>query len=92
MSEVARPSRAGPTQIIGGNADWRILYEHSPLVERVYVDMECSIIGAIVPATAFRWLIRRDQLEEFAKTYVRKPGWPRIKRNDTKRSPKWQNK
>ena len=28
----------------------------SPFVERVYVDMECSTIGAIVPATAFRRL------------------------------------
>ncbi len=29
----------------------------SPLVERVYVDMECSRIGAIVPVTEFRRLI-----------------------------------
>ena len=29
----------------------------SPLIERVYVDMECSIIGAIVPVTGFRRLL-----------------------------------
>ena len=29
----------------------------SPLIERVYVDMECSMIGAIVPASGFRRVI-----------------------------------
>ena len=29
----------------------------SPLIERVYVDMDCSMIGAIVPASAFRRLL-----------------------------------
>jgi excisionase family DNA binding protein len=38
---------------------------------------------------AYRWLIQRDQLEEFAKTYVPKQGRPRQKRQYTKRSPKW---
>jgi excisionase family DNA binding protein len=38
---------------------------------------------------ANRWLIRKDVLEEFAKTYVPKVGRPRTKRKYTKRSPKW---
>ena len=38
---------------------------------------------------ANRWLIPRDVLEEFAKTYVPKVGHPRTKRKYTKRSPKW---
>ncbi len=41
---------------------------------------------------AYRWLIRRDQLEKFAETYVPMQGRPRLKRKYTKRSPKWQNK
>ncbi len=45
-----------------------------------------------VPAVkiANRLLIPRQQLEEFAKTYVPKQGRPRQKRKYTKRSPKWQ--
>lgn len=38
---------------------------------------------------AYRWLIRRDQLEKFAESYVPKQGRPRLKREYTKRSPKW---
>ena len=38
---------------------------------------------------ANRWLIRKDVLEEFAKSYVPKVGHPRTKRKYTKRSPKW---
>jgi excisionase family DNA binding protein len=38
---------------------------------------------------ANRWLIRKEVLEEFAKTYVPKVGNPRTKRKYTKRSPKW---
>ena len=38
---------------------------------------------------ANRWLIPRDVLEEFAKTYVPKVGHPRTKRKYVKRSPKW---
>jgi excisionase family DNA binding protein len=38
---------------------------------------------------ANRWLIRKDVLEEFAKTYVPKVGHPRTKRKYAKRSPKW---
>ena len=34
---------------------------------------------------ARRWLIRRDVLEEFAKTYVPKVGRPRKKRKYTRR-------
>ncbi len=38
---------------------------------------------------AYRWLIRREDLEELAKTYVPKVGRPRQKRKYTKRSPRW---
>ena len=41
---------------------------------------------------AYRWLIRRDQLEELAKSYVPMKGRPRLKRKYTKRSPQWQNR
>ena len=38
---------------------------------------------------ANRWLIYREVLEEFAKTYKAQRGRPKIKRKYTKRSPKW---
>ena len=38
---------------------------------------------------ANRWLIRREELMEFAKTYNPSRGRPRTKRKYTKRSPKW---
>ncbi len=38
---------------------------------------------------ANRWLIRKDVLEEFAKSYIPKVGHPRTKREYVKRSPKW---
>ena len=38
---------------------------------------------------AYRWLIPRKELEDFAKTYVPKRGRPRQKRKYTKRSPIW---
>ena len=38
---------------------------------------------------ANRWLIRKDVLEEFAKTCVPKVGHTRTKRKYSKRSPKW---
>ncbi len=38
---------------------------------------------------ANRWLIRRADAEEFAKTYQRRRDRPRQKRKYTKRSPKW---
>ena len=41
---------------------------------------------------AYRWLIPRKALEEFAKTYEGRRGHPRIKRKYTKRSPKWSSK
>ena len=46
-----------------------------------------------VPAVkiANRWLLSRQQLEEYAQTYVPKQGRPRQKRKYTKRSPRWQN-
>ena len=36
---------------------WELL---NPLIERVYVDMECSMIGAVVPVPAFRRLLEGD--------------------------------
>ena len=39
---------------------------------------------------ANRWLIQRDELAEFAKTYNPTRGRPRTKRKYTKRSPIWQ--
>ena len=39
---------------------------------------------------ANRWLIPRDELTEFAKTYNPNRGRPRTKRQYTKRSPVWQ--
>ena len=39
---------------------------------------------------ANRWLIPRDELTEFAKTYNPHRGRPRTKRKYTKRSPIWQ--
>ena len=39
---------------------------------------------------ANRWLIRREELMEFAKTYNPSRGRPRTKRKYTKRSPIWQ--
>ena len=39
---------------------------------------------------ANRWLIQRDELAEFAKTYNPNRGRPRTKRRYTKRSPIWQ--
>ena len=40
--------------------------------------------------SANRYLISRDQLTEFAKTYNPNRGRPRTKRRYTKRSPIWQ--
>ena len=39
---------------------------------------------------ANRWLIPREELMEFAKTYNPSRGRPRTKRKYTKRSPIWQ--
>mgnify|MGYP001991344672 CR=1 FL=1 len=39
---------------------------------------------------ANRWLIPREELEAFAKTYNPNRGRPRTKRKYTKRSPIWQ--
>ena len=38
---------------------------------------------------ANRWLIQKDELTEFAKTYNPSRGRPRTKRKYTKRSPIW---
>ena len=38
---------------------------------------------------ANRWLIPREELREFSKTYNPSRGRPRTKRKYTKRSPKW---
>ena len=41
---------------------------------------------------ANRWLIPREFLVEFAKSYEGKRGRPRVKRKYTKRSPIWNTK
>lgn len=41
---------------------------------------------------AYRWLLPRAIVEEFAKTYQPKVGKPRQKRKYTKRSEKWKTK
>jgi excisionase family DNA binding protein len=38
---------------------------------------------------AYRWLIPREQLEEFSRSYQPRQGRPRLKRKYTKRSPRW---
>jgi len=50
------------------------------------------IYSGALPAEkiANRWLISRDELTEFAKTYNPNRGRPRTKRKYTKRSPIWQ--
>ena len=50
------------------------------------------IYSGALPAEkiANRWLIPRDALSEFAKTYRPSRGRPRTKRKYTKRSPIWQ--
>jgi excisionase family DNA binding protein len=50
------------------------------------------IYSGALPAEkiANRWLISRDELTEFAKTYNPSRGRPRTKRKYTKRSPIWQ--
>jgi len=49
------------------------------------------IYSGALPAEkiANRWLIPRDVLSEFAKTYNPSRGRPRVQRKYTKRSPKW---
>ena len=49
------------------------------------------IYSGALPAEkiANRWLIQRDELTEFAKTYSPSRGRPRTKRKYTKRSPIW---
>jgi len=50
------------------------------------------IYSGALPAEkiANRWLIPRDALSQFAKTYNPHRGCPRTKRKYTKRSPIWQ--
>ena len=50
------------------------------------------IYSGALPAEkiANRWLIHRDALSEFVKTYTPSRGRPRVKRKYTKRSPVWQ--
>jgi excisionase family DNA binding protein len=52
------------------------------------------IYRGVLPAEkiAYRWLIPKPALEEFAKTYEGKRGRPRTKRKYTKRSPIWNAK
>ena len=62
----------------------RVLEIHKFSIQRL-------LRSATIPAEkiANRWLIPRSALEEFAKTYVAKPGRPKTKRKYTKRSPIW---
>ena len=51
------------------------------------------IYSGALPAEkiANRWLIHRNALSEFVKTYNPSRGRPRVKRKYTKRSPIWQD-
>jgi excisionase family DNA binding protein len=62
----------------------RILGMHPLAVQKL-------IYRGALPAEkiANRWLIPKEALEEFAKTYLPKRGRPRTKRKYTKRSPIW---
>ncbi len=55
----------------------------SPLVERVYVDIECSRIGAIVPVTEFRRLI------EGAMTKIQSPAAILLSEDEAERLEVW---
>ena len=55
----------------------------SPLIERVYVDMDCSRIGAIVPASAFRRLL------EGAMTRAKSPSAMLLSEDETERLEVW---
>ena len=55
----------------------------SPLIERVYVDMDCSRIGAIVPGSAFRRLL------EGAMTRAESPCAMLLSEDETERLKVW---
>ena len=65
--------------------------EAAKLLGAAHITVTQLCQGGKLPAikVANRWLIPRDVLEEFAKTYVPRVGHPRTKRKYTKRSPKW---
>ena len=58
----------------------KILGIHPMAIQKLFRDGK--IRGVKI---ANRWLIRRDDLEEFAKSYVPKVGRPRTKRKYTRR-------
>ena len=58
----------------------------------VTVSHMCSSGRLPAEQIAYRWLIPRQALEEFAKTYVPKVGRPRQKRKYTRRSEVWKRK
>ena len=58
----------------------RILGIHPMTIQKLLRDGE--IPGEII---ANRWLLRRSDVEDFAKTYVPKVGRPRTKRKYTRR-------
>ena len=58
----------------------RILSIHPMSIQKLF--QEGKLQGEKI---ANRWLIRRDDLEEFAKGYVPKVGRPRTKRKYTRR-------
>jgi len=65
--------------------------EAAKLLEAAHITVSQLCQHGRLPAVkiANRWLIRKDVLEEFAKTYVPKVGHPRTKRKYVKKSPKW---
>ncbi len=63
----------------------RVLGIHPLLIQKLIYSGALS-----AEKIANRWLISRDELMEFAKTYNSNRGRPRIKRKYTKRSPIWQ--
>ena len=62
----------------------QILHIHPLAIQKLIYDGRLQ-----AEKVAYRWLIPRKALEDFAKTYIPKQGRPRQKRKYTKRSPKW---
>ena len=60
----------------------RVLGIHPMSIQKLF--QEGKLQGEKI---ANRWLVRRADVEEFAKTYVPKVGRPRTKRKYTKREP-----
>jgi len=61
-------------------------------IKRITASQLCQKGRLPAVKIANHWLVPRDIVEEFAKTYVPRMGRPRTKRNYTKRHPKWFKK